>query len=151
MCLFGHCHITYSETEILKHENVNDADSEIGQDYAMLGDEKTEPPEEENINNEDALKKEGYLKQKATYFPQYKQRFIILRENHLFIYTDHNKSKITELIKLSSFQKAQSSSKPGQFELIPKNEKEWSRIFAAASKVMDDTADWVKIINESLS
>ena len=99
-------------------------------------------------NNE--LTKEGYLEKQSLYLKKFRKRFIILRQNHLFCYDNHKKTQITEFIKLSVFHRAQLSNKElNQFVLIPKDEKEKTRVFAAQS--MNEAHDWVEYLNCSMN
>ena len=79
-----------------------------------------------------------------------KKRFIILKENHLFCYDNHKKTRITELHNLSSFLKARSSQKEvSQFEIMPENKKDTVIVFQAES--IDDAEEWVSVINQSIN
>ena len=109
-------------------------------------DEKKQVDDE--VNNE--IRKEGYLDKQSLYLKKFRKRFIILRENHLFCYDNHKKTKITEFIKLSSFERAELSEKElNRFELKPKNTKEAIQIFAAES--LEEAADWIYHLNCSMN
>ena len=92
---------------------------------------------------------EGYLKKLSLYSKQFKERYIILRENHLFCYTNDEKTKITELINLDCFTKSQlSKTNVSEFELLPKNVEDPIRKFSAT---MVEAVEWVNNINASIN
>ena len=94
--------------------------------------------------------KEGYLEKQSLYLKKFRKRFIILRENHLFCYENHKKTKITQFIKLASYKRAQLSNKElTQFELIPINKKETKIVFNAQS--MNEAEEWVDYLNCSMA
>ena len=100
-------------------------------------------------DDENGVTKEGYLMKKLLYIKKFRKIFIILRENHLFCYTNHKKTEITELIDLGLFEKAEVTEKEiAEFKLLPKNEERKTRIFLAES--IDDANEWVSTINYSI-
>eukprot|EP01084_Bolivina_argentea_P023620 44095_1 len=114
--------------------------------------------EEKKNDIEDGLRKEGYLKKQSLYFKQLKKRYIILKDNHLYCYTDDKKTEITELIDLSLFTKAKfehfidNSTQLKlitQFELVPQNENDYTRIFSAESR--EEADEWIQMINVSMN
>ena len=101
--------------------------------------------------NKEELTKEGFLKQQSKYLKQFKKRFVILKENHLFCYTNEKKTEITQLIDLSIFKKAQLSKNwksVNQFELVPNNDIDKTSVFEADK--INDVDEWISIINQSI-
>ena len=97
----------------------------------------------------DGVTKEGYLMKQSLYMKQFRKRFIILRENHLFCYANHKKTKNTEVINLGSFEKAEiTENEVAEFELLPKDKQGKTRIFLAES--INDADEWVSTINDSI-
>ena len=94
---------------------------------------------------------EGYLQKQSLHIKQFRKRFIVLKNNHLYCYKTHEKLEMTECIDLSSYKQAIVSEKEGsQFELVPKSKrKNAARIFSADS--MDDTEEWMGKINQSIN
>lgn len=107
-------------------------------------------PEQKDDIDQDDIRREGYLMKQSIHLKAWRKRYIILREHHLFCYKDDSKSLITEFLNLSSFKKAQLSQKEiNRFELIPKNTKDKTRTFSAAS--ISETEEWLNAINQSIS
>ena len=74
---------------------------------------------------------------------------MILTENYLFCYTNHKKTKITEVINLRVFEKALvSENEIAEFELLPKDKQKTTRIFSAES--MDDADEQVYTVKYSI-
>ena len=95
------------------------------------------------------MKKEGYLDEQSLHFKTWKKTYIVLKDNHLYRFTDNKKTKITKLINLSTFKKVQFYKKSStQFQLISDSKKEQKRVFAAKS--MNEAVEWIKIITESM-
>ena len=93
---------------------------------------------------------EGYLQRQSLYLKKLRKRFIILRENHLFCYDNHKKTRITELINLAPYRKAQASQKEvSQIDLLPQNNRDSTLVFAAKS--MEEAEEWINAINQSIN
>ena len=79
-------------------DDANDAQQNDSDDMKDSDDDEVE-------DNKISISKEGYLQQESGYWKKLKKRYIILKENHLFCYTDHQKTEISELINLAKFEK----------------------------------------------
>eukprot|EP01084_Bolivina_argentea_P292986 503847_1 len=114
-------------------------------------DEKAEAQHDEKKQNvTHDITKEGYLMKQSLHLKKFRKRFIILRENHLFCYDNHKKTKITEFIKLCLFKEVKASeTEMSRFEMIPKNKKDKIRVFEAES--MEECEDWINTINYSMN
>ena len=139
-----------SEQEMLEEveeEEKNDHDKARGD---QISDEIEEEEKlKEQIDNQTEMRKEGQLQIQSMYLKQFRKRFVILKENHLFCYKDDTKQEVAELIDLSTFKTAVSSSKQASnFEVLPINDKDRGKIFAAK----DESAaiEWIKIINQCI-
>ena len=104
---------------------------------------------EDMDDDEDDVTKEGYLMKQSLHIKKFRKRFIILRDNHLFCYTNHKKINITEVINLELFEKAEiTENEIAEFKLLPKIKKNKKRKFSAES--MDDADAWINAINYSI-
>ena len=96
---------------------------------------------------------EGHLQQQSLYLKQFRKRYVILKENHLFCYKDNTRDEIKELIDLSVFKmsllKLSSGDKKPRFHLIPDNDIDKTRVFAASS--VTKAMNWVKFINDCIN
>ena len=108
---------------VTEGQNYNDEtwESKTNEDSEEEKKDESEISDHEEVD----ITNEGYLMKQSLHLKQFRKRFIILRENHLFCYTNHKKTKITELINLALFEKVQLSEKGiGQLELIPNRNRD---------------------------
>ena len=119
----------------------------------MLGLTEQDELKDQQKQEKDAVNEvtnEGYLNKQSLYLKKFKNRYVILRENHLFCYDNHKKTKIIEFIKLASFETVKlSNTELNQFELIPKNEKEKIIVFEAKS--LDEAQEWISYLHCSMN
>ena len=112
-------------------------------------DDETKMEKENDTEKEKQITHEGYLEKQSMHLKKFRKRFIILKGKYLFCYDNHKRTRITELIRLSHFKKAQlSQKKVSQFVLVPISDENEIRVFAAAS--MDDCDEWISAINQSI-
>ena len=123
---------------------------------ATFSDPEDDTKQDEKIADNDhtpiaiEIDYDGYLEIHPVYlYTKPKKRYIILKENHLFSYDNEKKTRITESIDLSSYNKAQlSSNELTQFQLVTSNTFGTNRCFSA--KTMDEAQKWIKHINSSM-
>ena len=126
-------------------ESVAANDEEMDDDMDVDDEKKTG-----NFKGDNIIRMEGYLKKQSLHLKKFRDRFIVLRENHLFCYEDHKKTKTTEIIELSLYDNVQlSQNKLNQYVLIPKNEEGKIRVFATES--LEKATHWINAINSSIN
>eukprot|EP01084_Bolivina_argentea_P108513 193927_1 len=92
---------------------------------------------------------QGYLQKQSLHLKVFRQRFIVLKNGHLFCYKTHQLKQITESLDLSFFQKAEIlQSDIARFQLIPVFRKNKCRVFVAESN--EKAQEWIEHINNSI-
>ena len=105
----------------------------------------------EKVMLKDIWNKEGYLRYCTSSSFFYKERLVVLDENQLLCYMDHQKKEIIEKIDLSQFKKvtyeaqtSRFSATHYRFELLPHKKGGKKEIFT--SEFEFEIQDWIRIL-----